>query len=113
MAEVSATAEPDTPAKNMEATILALARLPGTHPTRTRHNSRMSSIIPTRDISSPARINIGTAIKVKLFTPWKICWNSMLKEIPPQHWIVATRPMAMAKAMGIPIAIKKNKNKNR
>ncbi len=69
MAEVSATADPDTPAKNMDATILALARLPGTHPTKTRHKSKISSIIPTLDISSPARINIGTAIKVKLFTP--------------------------------------------
>ena len=73
MAEVSATAEPDTPAKNMEATILALARLPGTQPMTTRHSSRMSSMIPTRDISSPARINIGTAINVKLLIPWKIC----------------------------------------
>ena len=113
MAEVSATAEPDTPAKNMEATILALARLPGTQPITTRHSSRMSSMMPTRDISSPARINIGTAINVKLLIPWKICWNSMLKEMPPQTWIVAARPIAMAKAIGTPSAIKKNRNANK
>ena len=61
MAEVSATAEPDSPAKITEAQILTMARPARNWPTKTLVKAMIRLVIPDAFISSPARINRGMA----------------------------------------------------
>jgi len=66
MAAVSAAAAPESPAKNMAAITLALAKPPRMWPIRFEANFTSRFEIPPLSIKPPARIKNGTAIRLKL-----------------------------------------------
>jgi hypothetical protein len=70
-AAVSAAAEPEIPAKNMEATMTAQARPPGTQPTRLSEKSISWREIPPVSMIEPASMKSGTASRSKESTPAK------------------------------------------
>jgi len=71
MAAVSAAAEPEIPAKNMEATIHAQASPPGTQPTRLSEKSMSCREMPPVSMMDPASMNNGTARRSNESTPAK------------------------------------------
>jgi hypothetical protein len=71
MAAVSAAAEPEIPEKNIEATILAQARPPGSQPTRLSEKSMIRREMPPDSMIDPASIKSGTANRSKESTPAK------------------------------------------
>ena len=73
-AAVSAAAEPEMPAKNMEATITAQASPPGTQPTRLSEKSMSWREIPPVSMIDPASMKSGTARRSKESTPAKSSW---------------------------------------
>ena len=66
MEETSATAEPVTPPKNIEATQTICARLPGSQPTRTSAMLTRRLAMPPRDISTPVKTKKMTASSGKV-----------------------------------------------
>ena len=74
MAAVSAAAEPEIPAKNIEATTTAQANPPGSQPTRLSEKSIILREIPPDSMIEPASINSGTAKRSKESTPAKSSW---------------------------------------
>ena len=64
--ETSATAEPVTPPKNIEATQTICARLPGSQPTSTSAMLTRRLAMPPRDISTPVKTKKMTASSGKV-----------------------------------------------
>jgi hypothetical protein len=67
MAEVSATAEPETPLKIMEAAIFTWLSPPWIWPIMAVEKPTSRRVIPPAFIRSPARMKNGTHKKAKLF----------------------------------------------
>ena len=70
--EVSATAEPEMPPKNMEARMLTCARPPRIHPTQALASVMSRREIPPWPMISPAKIKNGIASSEKDCTPFTI-----------------------------------------
>ena len=69
---VSAWEEPEIPANIMDTRIFAWARPPRTWPTEDLHTSIRRSEMEPSFIRFAARMNSGTASRVKLFSPLNI-----------------------------------------
>ncbi len=68
-AAASATAEPEISAKNIEATMLTMAKPPRIKPTRALQKLINLTERPAVFMSCPARMNSGMAIRGKLSAP--------------------------------------------
>ena len=68
-AEVSATAEPESPANNIEDKMFTCARPPRRCPIIACANSTKRAVMPPLFINSPASIKNGIAISGKLSIP--------------------------------------------
>jgi len=111
-AAVSATADPESPAKSIESTTATCARPPRILPTSAKEKFIRRLEIPPSSMSAPASMKNGTASRVKLSTPWYMTWplRTGLK-IPESHAIrIPVSPRAIA--IGIPsrTAAKKRTN---
>ncbi len=73
-AAVSAAADPEMPAKNIEATITAQASPPGTQPTRLSEKSISWREIPPVSMIEPASMKSGMARRSKESTPANSSW---------------------------------------
>ncbi len=73
-AAVSAAAEPEIPAKSMEATITAHASPPGTQPTRLSEKSINWREMPPVSMMEPVNMNSGMASRSKESTPANRSW---------------------------------------
>jgi hypothetical protein len=82
MAEQSATADPETPAKNMFVTIFTWASPPFKRPTIISANATNLSVIFAAFIKSPARIKKGMAMNGKTSTPVNMRCAIIPKDIP-------------------------------
>jgi hypothetical protein len=69
MAAVSAMADPDTPPNSVQLTTVTTPSPPGSQPKSTRANSTMRWPTPPWASSSPAKMNSGTASRMKGSTP--------------------------------------------
>jgi hypothetical protein len=102
-AAASAAAEPDIPAKIMEARTVMMARPPGIQPTRAREKFVMRFPIPPALIKSPARTKNGRASRVKdslvLTIDWKITAGSYFPDQRKKRRGV--RPMAKARGIAV------------
>ena len=66
---VSATDEPETPLKNVDAMTLTSARPPRTAPTKMRARLTRRTAMPPSAMIAPARTKNGIASSEKLLTP--------------------------------------------
>jgi hypothetical protein len=98
-AAASATAEPEISAKNMEATMLTMAKPPLMKPTRALQKLINLTERPAVFMSWPARMNSGMAINGKLSAPWKSLKGTESIPIPLAAMRI-TAVMARAKPMG-------------
>ena len=69
MAAVSAMALPETPPNMVQLITVTTPKPPGSHPKSTRANSTMRLPTPPCASNSPAKMNIGTASRMKGSTP--------------------------------------------
>ena len=69
MDEISATADPDTPPKNMQARIVMCANAPGMRPTSTSARRTSRTDTPPRASRVPAKMKKMTASRGKELTP--------------------------------------------
>ena len=110
MAAVAAIAEPVMAAKNMQARMLTMARPLGKCPSRVSAKSTRRLDMPPRNISSPASMNRGMAIRAMLSPPVNMRWITTISGIP--LWIRLPREtMPSAKQMGTPMKKAANKHK--
>ena len=113
-AEVSATAEPESPAKRIEERMLTCASPPRTWPIKDFENSTSCIVMLPRFINSPARMKNGTAIKGKLRRPL----NSRCCIIPknasgrPSIHKLTPGPSSSAKTTGMPSSSRPMKIQN-
>ena len=80
--ETSATAEPVTPPKNIEATTTICARLPGSQPTSTSAMRTSRIATPPRAISVPAKTKKITASSGKVFSDVSMRWTMVALSTP-------------------------------
>jgi hypothetical protein len=72
--DTSATADPEMPPKNIEASTFTWAKPPRTRPTNTFENSTRRREIPPLPMISPARMKKGIARSEKELTPLTVLW---------------------------------------
>ena len=106
--DMSAIGEPEIPPKNIEATILTIARPPRIQPTTARARRSRRSVIPPPLMMSPARMKNGTASSEKDARLPTIRWNAISSGMF-NHSIVASEDSAMEKATFVPISNKTTK----
>ena len=94
MAAAPATADPEISPKNMDATIVTMARPPRMNPTRALARLMSRVEIPVVVISPPARMNSGMASRGNLDAPPKIISGIAASGAVP--WISTTTMVAMA-----------------
>jgi hypothetical protein len=98
MAEVSATADPETPAKIMETTIFTWLSPPWIWPIMAVEKPTSRRVIPPAFIRSPARMKKGTHRKAKLFRNSTISAAIVVNEEVDQKIVqynTEARPMLM------------------
>jgi hypothetical protein len=97
---VSATAEPDTPPKNMLTTIFTAERPPGKNPTRASAKATNLFVTPPFSIICPANIKNGMARRSHEFAPAYILWITCIKGVYPSHNKAAAEDRARANDTG-------------
>jgi hypothetical protein len=99
--EISATADPETPPKNIEARMLIWANPPGIRPTITSAIFTRRVEIPPRAISTPAKMNRITANNGNEFMAVIIRWTIVV--LSTSHIVIpaTTEPIPIAKDIGI------------
>ena len=105
MAAVSATAEPEMPAKNIEATTATWARPPAIQPTRQLEKRTRRADMPPVSIRAPARMKNGIAMIGNESMPAKMRWTASSGTRNPVIHSTARAPRQSAKAIGMPISI--------
>ena len=111
MDEISATAEPDTPPKNMQARMVTWAMAPGIRPTRTSASRTSRVETPPRARSVPAKMKKMTASSGNEFTAESMRW--MMVEWSMSSVSPASRaPSPMPKEIGRLMIMKTKKQKN-
>lgn len=94
--------EPEMEPKNKQASTVAAAKPPGTHPTSDLASSMSLLDKPPTRINSAARIKKGIAIKAKLFTPVNIRMGTITGSTFPKNCSVKKTAIAKAAKIGIP-----------
>ncbi len=111
MEEISATAEPDTPPKNMQARMVMWARAPGIHPTNTSASRTSRVETPPRARSVPPKMKKMTANSGNEFTAESIRWTMVewsMSSVRP----ASNAPRPMPKEIGRLMIMRKKKQKN-
>jgi hypothetical protein len=109
MAEQSATADPETPAKNMLVTILTWASPPFNRPTIISANPINLSVILAAFIKSPAKIKNGMAMNGKTSTPVNMRCAMIPREMPLAKDRKTSEDTPKQKAIGTPDIKQKKK----
>jgi len=99
--EVSATAEPDIPAKNILANIFTAANPPLILPMIILLKFTIRLAIPPLSIILPIRIKKGIQVSTKLLTPENILWNTIIRGKSAKK-IANTAAIPNEKETGIP-----------
>jgi len=110
IADVSATAAPVMPAKNMDATTLTIASPPRIEPTKIFENLIRRFVIPPLFIREPASIKKGTAINGKESVPENIFCGIIRRGISGFMNKHAREEIPRQNATGIPIIRKSKKD---
>src|SRR5213595_2666304 len=103
--ETSATADPVTPPKNIEATTTICARLPGSQPTSTSAMRTSRLATPPRAISVPAKTKKITASSGKVFSDVSMRCTMVALSTPGSSSVATSEAMPTEKEIGTPIAI--------
>ncbi len=90
MVETSATAEPVTPPKNIEATQTICASAPGSQPTSTSAISTSRRAMPPRAISTPANTKKITASSGKVLIAVSMRWTMVALSTPGSRSVAMT-----------------------
>ena len=109
--DTSATAEPVTPPKNIEATHTICARLPGSHPTSTSAIITRRRAMPPRAISVPANTKKITASNGKVLIAVSMRWTIVALSTPGSSRVANTVETPTANEIGIPSAVRMMKAK--
>src|SRR5437660_2232532 len=111
--ETSATAEPVTPPKNIEATQTICARLPGSHPTSTpaMRTSRLAT--PPRAISVPAKTKKITASSGKVFSDASMRCTIVALSTPGSSSVATSEAMPTENEIGTPTVISRRNTRPR
>src|SRR5690625_5109381 len=105
-AEVSATAEPEMPAKKVAESTLLRASPPRKRPRIALAKSSRRCVMPPSPIRLPARRKQGIASRLKESRPLKICWEKMFRLVDGiEMAMVATPPTRIEKPIGTPMSI--------
>ena len=102
--DTSATAEPVTPPKNIEATHTICARLPGSQPTSTSAISTRRRAMPPRAISVPANTKKITASSGNVLIPVSMRWTIVALSTPGSSSVANTVETPTANEIGMPSA---------
>ena len=103
--ETSATAEPVTPPKNIEATQTICARLPGSHPTSTSAMRTSRLATPPRAISVPAKTKKITASSGKVFSDVSMRCTMVALSTPGSSSVATSEAMPTENEIGTPSVI--------
>src|SRR4051794_29550781 len=106
MEDTSATAEPVTPPKNMDATHTICARLPGNQPTSTSAISTSRRAMPPRAISVPANTKKITASSGNVLIAVSMRWTIVALSTPGSSRVANTVETPTANEIGIPSAVR-------
>src|SRR2546423_9577287 len=106
MEETSATAEPVTPPKNIEATQTICARLPGSQPTSTSAISTRRRAMPPRAISVPANTKKITASSGNVLIAVSMRWTIVALSTPGSSKVANTVDTPTANEIGMPTAVR-------
>ena len=79
---MSATAEPEIPPKSMEEKTLTIPSPPRRAPTAAEAKRTRRMAMPPWNISSPAKMKKGIAIREKTLMPEMIRWKAMISGRP-------------------------------
>ena len=113
MEETSATAEPVTPPKNIEATQTICARLPGSQPTSTSAMLTRRLAMPPRDISTPVKTKKMTASSGKVLIAVSMRWTIVALSTPGSRKVAITEATPTAKEIGRPTVMSRTKARPR
>ena len=111
--ETSATAEPVTPPKNIEATQTICARLPGSQPTRTSAMLTSRRAMPPRAIKVPANTKKMTASSGKVLIAVNMRWTIVALSTPGSSKVAMTEATPTANEIGMPTAVRTTKARPR
>ena len=111
--ETSATAEPVTPPKNIEATQTICARLPGSQPTRTSAMLTSRRAMPPRAIKVPAKTKKMTASSGKVLIAVNMRWTIVALSTPGRSKVAMTEATPTANEIGMPTAVRTTKARPR
>ena len=113
MDETSATAEPVTPPKNIEATHTICARLPGSQPTSTSAISTRRRAMPPRAISTPEKTKKMTASSGKVLIDVSMRCTIVALSTPGSRNVPITEATPTANEIGRPTAVRRMKARPR
>src|SRR4051812_17517472 len=113
MEDTSATAEPVTPPKNIEATHTICARLPGNQPTRTSAISTRRRAMPPRAIKVPAKTKKITASSGNVLIAVSMRWTIVALSTPGSSNVAMTVETPTANEIGMPSATSRMKARPR
>src|SRR5437773_3830044 len=111
--ETSATADPVTPPKNIEATTTICARLPGSQPTSTSAMRTSRIATPPRAISVPAKTKKITASSGNVFSDVSMRCTIVALSTPGSSSVATTEAMPTENEIGTPSAIRATKTRPR
>ena len=111
--ETSATADPVTPPKNIEATTTICARLPGSQPTSTSAMRTSRIATPPRAISVPAKTKKITASSGNVFSDVSMRCTIVALSTPGSSSVATTEAMPTENEIGTPSVIRATKTRPR
>src|SRR5436190_317141 len=111
--ETSATADPVTPPKNIEATTTICARLPGSQPTSTSAMRTSRIATPPRAISVPAKTKKITASSGKVLSEVSMRCTIVALSTPGSSSVATSEAIPTEKEIGTPITISATKTRPR
>src|SRR3954447_20095075 len=106
MEDTSATADPVTPPKNIEATHTICARLPGNQPTNTSAISTRRRAMPPRAIRVPANTKKITASSGNVLIAVSMRWTMVALSTPGSSRVANTVETPTANEIGMPRAVR-------
>src|SRR5258708_24135760 len=107
--DTSATAEPVTPPKNIDATQTIWASEPGSQPTSTSAIRTRRRAMPPRDISTPANTKKITASSGKVLIETSMRWTIVALSTLDSRKVASTEATPIANAIGMPTAVSRMK----
>src|SRR5260221_349315 len=111
--ETSATADPVTPPKNIEATTTICARLPGSQPTSTSAMRTRRIATPPRAISVPAKTKKITASSGNVLSEVSMRCTIVALSTPGRSSVATSEAMPTENEIGTPTVISRRKTRPR